>query len=669
MTEGTPWGLLRGLGKSGAMDIATPELRAPPVRGDFAVVPAGDRVLVLRIVSAQSAGSFAEASDRGAEYLAQIARAGGEVPARVRELLLRFRVEATPLGWVIHDGAERRFEAGVRATQLFGHPVYAPSRDLLEFLVNVGVGPDAVPIGKYARGHEVVDVPVRFSMRQLDARRTVVFARAGYGKSNLTKVLLSRVGRSLGGTGLLIVDPEGEYAFGHDSAAGYVPGLADDPALRARLRVFTNRRIKPDPRWSCVGGRLELDLGKLSPGEFLGAFVPEEKVTGVWANLLRSCSRTAWSDLIRLLAEQKFSAPDEEIGGLVHRKPKRENDVSIDAIRNNLVPVIERFHNPRSNLLEDVSNTAMGRNRPPGIVVLDVSMLEAADADALTRIVLQRLFHDAVQAIDDRKRHVLLVIEEAQTVLGRAHDDRDIDVRWVKEGRKYGLGAMLVTQQPGALAPEITSQADNYFVMHLLAERDLDALGSANAHYGADVRGFLRDEPVKGNCYVWSSEQPYVVPVRIDNHEAPSPIGAPEAPERPVPATPYEERLRAGLFAALRAPRVWTYEVATLDGAQGDGRVAVAVNYLAAAVEGARELREERPDDWEVRWTMLVLRDGPLFAALRGVALDGLRWGTVEGRFRGMVVLDRAALQRLGVGVGDPREPVDLRSRGPAAAP
>jgi hypothetical protein len=86
-------------------------------------------------------------------------------------------------------------------------------------------------------------------------------------------------------------------------------------------------------------------------------------------------------------------------------------------------------------------------------------------------------------------------------------------VRWAKEGRKYGLGAILVTQQPGAIANELLSQGDNFFAFHLLSEGDLIALQRANAHFSTDILA-----NIQGNAYFWSApDQPFVLPVRITN--------------------------------------------------------------------------------------------------------------------------------------------------------
>jgi hypothetical protein len=116
---------------------------------------------------------------------------------------------------------------------------------------------------------------------------------------------------------------------------------------------------------------------------------------------------------------------------------------------------------------------------------------------------------------------VVAVLEEAQSVLGRQLEESSPFVEWVKEGRKYDLGAILITQQPGSMAPEILSQADNWFCFHLLSEGDAGTLGKYNSHFSDDVLAHLIAEPIPGNCFLWSApHQPFVLPVRVRNFEA-----------------------------------------------------------------------------------------------------------------------------------------------------
>jgi hypothetical protein len=110
-------------------------------------------------------------------------------------------------------------------------------------------------------------------------------------------------------------------------------------------------------------------------------------------------------------------------------------------------------------------------------------------------------------------------MEEAQLVLGEMNDQSPF-VRWTKEGRKYQLGSILITQQPGSIAPQLLSQGDNFFSFHLISAGDLEALQRVNAHFSRDVLMQLLNEPIRGNAYFWSApHQPFVLSARIESFE------------------------------------------------------------------------------------------------------------------------------------------------------
>ncbi len=78
-------------------------------------------------------------------------------------------------------------------------------------------------------------------------------------------------------------------------------------------------------------------------------------------------------------------------------------------------------------------------------------------------------------------------------------------IAWVKEGRKYDLGALLITQQPGSIPVDILSQGDNWFIFHLLSSTDLTNVRKANAHFSEDILSVLLNEPIPGQGVFWSS--------------------------------------------------------------------------------------------------------------------------------------------------------------------
>jgi uncharacterized protein len=126
----------------------------------------------------------------------------------------------------------------------------------------------------------------------------------------------------------------------------------------------------------------------------------------------------------------------------------------------------------------------------------------------------------------------------------------------VKEGRKYDLGAVLVTQQPGSIPSELLSQGDNFFVFHLLSAGDLTALKKANAHFSDDLLAALLNEPLVGHGIFWSSApgtdrhaRPYPVSIRALNFEDTYHPQDPSLTEQPL--NNYATRLRAQFQQAL----------------------------------------------------------------------------------------------------------------------
>jgi hypothetical protein len=233
------------------------------------------------------------------------------------------------------------------------------------------------------------------------------------------------------------------------------------------------------------------------------------------------------------------------------------------------------------NILEELRH-----NR---VVIVDISLLGGEDSLATTGMLMRRIFHNNVRHLTDvagQTVRCLAVLEEAQTMLGdRVLDDRNVFVRWVKEGRKYGLGCILVTQQPSSISSQIISQGDNFFAMHLLNENDLQTLKKHNAYFSDEILGFLRGEPIPGNCYFWSApNQPFVLPARVRNfEEVCQPVSEPAARTAAMP--PDAKRLTEFTAAAVKEAltanqRLWLYRADSLLGKKECEWLAFSADYL-----------------------------------------------------------------------------------------
>lgn len=159
------------------------------------------------------------------------------------------------------------------------------------------------------------------------------------------------------------------------------------------------------------------------------------------------------------------------------------------------------------------------------IVVVDISLLSSGAGQRVAGLILKTVFdHNVAHFTADYQDAVIpvvAVIEEAQNVLSAEKMKEDSPfVEWAKEGRKYNLGAILVTQQPGAISDQLLSQGDNFFALHLISSVDLDALQRNNAHFSDDILSYILNEPIEGNVYFWSApSQPYVISARLFNFE------------------------------------------------------------------------------------------------------------------------------------------------------
>jgi hypothetical protein len=149
---------------------------------------------------------------------------------------------------------------------------------------------------------------------------------------------------------------------------------------------------------------------------------------------------------------------------------------------------------------------------------------------ALSGIILRHIFnHNQEQftRADPDPIPTIAVVEEAQSVLGAYGSGESAYEEWIKEGRKYSLGAVLITQQPGSIPHELLSQGDSWFIFHLLSQGDLRAVKAANSHFSDDLLSSLLNEPLPGNGVFWSSVSgevdkagnAYPIPLRVLSFE------------------------------------------------------------------------------------------------------------------------------------------------------
>ncbi len=534
LIEKSPIGFFKGFSESGLefkAEIVSPyhsEYR--PVLGSFILVFVDKQNLILgRIIRFNPVGIMT--GIEGDEYLADLARMRKQdIPEDLKESKLRYNLNIKLLGGIEYNYNNSRFifHPSIRKLPHLGAPVKEPSNKLLKFICSLGSQKNndteskSVTIGHYTLGEQVYngenaleELPIQFDIEKLIAKRSFVFARAGYGKSILIKLLVTKLYENEQNVGMLIFDPEGEYAFPVKNN----PGLADIPELADKLVVFTNRKYSNlDEKYKkMIAGKVNLNLTELRPADIVEQCVVEEKQENIFALRLKGMRADKWTTLIEKLEKEDYGLEDSEIADLLHLNLKNDTAI-ISAIKNNMVPIIRSLHDRNSSMIEGIKHHL----KKGHIVVIDISLLATGTSNEICGIILNEIFNENQRTFSAGEEGLMIktivTIEEAQTVLSPKMKETSPFVRWAKEGRKYGLGAILITQQPGAIANELLSQGDNFFAFHLLSEGDLKALQRANAHFSSDILANILNEPIKGNAYFWSApDQPFILPVRITN--------------------------------------------------------------------------------------------------------------------------------------------------------
>lgn len=548
-------GIFRGFSEGGLefhADLVLPyraEYHCLPMHGQFLLVQLADEneAVLGRITSLRSEGRLV--SPEGEEYSIRMVFENREFPEDLKEQYLKYRVNIRVLGVLRKDGlGELVFVPSHRRLPHVGSPVAFPDEEILQYIA--GHFEKGADLGFLAMGEFVwagsgssVDkrlkvepwmrlvnppVIVRFPVKNLVSRRTFVFARAGFGKSNLIKLLFSdlyhektpvvekRGGRKAA-VGTVIFDRDGEYFWPDDKGR---PGLCDVPELKDRLVVFTSREA-PSPFYgSFVAGKVRLDIRRLPASTVVSVALSPEKQDQQNVRKIRGLPRNRWIELVNLIHQKGNSADLAEVKRILELD-QQSGDAEAVAARSNMATIVRMLHDPDSRLLDML----MAALKDGKLCVVDLSQLSGEAALVISGLILQHIFDRNQQEFTTKEAAtvpVIAVLEEAQSVLGQGNTMGNAPyVTWVKEGRKYDLGAVMITQQPGSIPNELLSQGDNWFVFHLLSAGDLRAVQKANAHYSEDLLSSLLNEPIPGHCVFWSSVagKPYPLPVRVLSFE------------------------------------------------------------------------------------------------------------------------------------------------------
>lgn len=557
---------------------------------------------------------------------------------RDKSLFVSYRCRM--LGICYDSGKEIKYYSNVRTfPSLTSLEVHIPSNDFMNrlFMSAVSQGDNETTdvifeIGKlqygtdrsYTKSYELgtkKEVKVQFNATNLLRKRTAIFGKSGYGKSNTVKTVIGMMSVNHPMCGQLILDTNGEYALDNDQNEGLMD-IFHEAGMKSKCVLYTNREVSQKqkdkfpncikslkfdvfdqikPAFEIVVANLDGQKEPLYLNPWSAALdgVDDERrlfTEGNWnpglnwsiwyAALYRAGLQPAnkkhnkiplklSKPYIDYLVREAISGdgdpskngPDlsantegvidivcQTYGFVKNGKNIETNDIKEMAkyaewyVENEMkegsslkgfVEILEyprRFYALKSfNYSEEdlqgsgIKSMSLGESvfrdlKDNKIVILDLASVSIKIAKSLAQHILGHLLNSASKMFGDYKSRdlfknfdALVYIEEAQNYLKTEEiKGGSIYERVAKEGRKFHIGLVYVTQQPSAIDMSITSQTENIIAMHMSNRQDCNMLHEIKDKFDKLTCKFLKDEAQKGLAYLFAEpHQPFVLPCQI----------------------------------------------------------------------------------------------------------------------------------------------------------
>ncbi len=198
-------------------------------------------------------------------------------------------------------------------------------------------------------------------------------------------------------------------------------------------------------------------------------------------------------DANKLIAP-KFRPPETKTDGFTKKGGENRWKKSLDNMRSRLLDnQYSFFLNPGdwtpnidykvNNDLPKLIKDWIGSDKP--ITILDISGMPSERLDLLLGSMLDILFESALWSknldVGMKKNPLLLVMEEAHRYLSTENSglSKSMVRRIAKEGRKFGVGSMLISQRPSEIDETILSQCGTLFALRISNASDRSRVKSA----------------------------------------------------------------------------------------------------------------------------------------------------------------------------------------------
>jgi hypothetical protein len=185
---------------------------------------------------------------------------------------------------------------------------------------------------------------------------------------------------------------------------------------------------------------------------------------------------------------------------------------------------VQLFQEDEINRIKELEKSATLHDIPLSfdkVAIYDINLRDIDDPSYKWEVagkVVEQLFNQAKRDTDFR---VLIVAEEAQNFLsggGRANRAASALERVAREGRKFGVGLLLISQRPAGLQTDVVAQCNTQIIFRLVNPNDLNYIESTAEAASQELLSML-PKLATGCCYVAGVAVPMAMLAQIDEYK------------------------------------------------------------------------------------------------------------------------------------------------------
>ncbi|MFH1054082.1 MAG: ATP-binding protein [Candidatus Woesearchaeota archaeon] len=353
-------------------------------------------------------------------------------------------------------------------------------------------------LGSLRSGSKDIDFPVFADGKKVFSHHVLIPATTGRGKSNLTSVILwNTLEKDYCGT--LVLDPHDEY-YGRNS-----PGLKDHPQSRNKVIYYTPK----DPPVGCR--TLKINLRKITPAHFNGV--------------------VDWSPAQHEALNVYFKQYGNEwIESIIIEKPVQGfNEATLAVIKRRLLNILDLQLTNNQIFCKGIFDLQSGATTLDDIakeleeaktVIIDTSnfsgQVEILIGSLITTSIFRKYKNYKIKGELRDKPVISVILEEAPRVLGKEVLEKGPNIfsTIAREGRKFKVGLIAITQLPSLIPREILANMNTKIILGIeMASERQAVIESASQDLSEDNRTIASLDI--GEAIVTSNFVRFAIPIKI----------------------------------------------------------------------------------------------------------------------------------------------------------